>query len=199
MRKKSQAGFTLIEVMIASVTSMAILMPALVFMLRSYDWYASVESELMLNRKARQVFDVLANGARTNANGNDGTPNLYGFHGRQAAPSASSLRNNYKLRYISNNLTVFGDAIAAQTIICTGASTPLPDCTSATVGQSKSVTGWIGNAFDLNGSARTVAGRTVEVVITLTDPFQVQRAENPATATQTYHTILTLNRDTSDP
>ena len=197
MRKRAQAGFTLLEVMIASVTSMAVLMPALVFMLRSYDWYASVESELVLNRKARQVFDLIGNGARTSTNGNDGNPILYGFHGRHAAPTASSLRSNYKLQYTSNNLTVGGDELASQTITCTGSGVPLPDCSSS--GQSKTVTGWIGDAFTLNTSTRNIAGRTVEVTATLTDPFQAQRAEDAATATQTYRTILTLNRDTSDP
>ena len=197
MRKQAQAGFTLLEMMIASVTSMAVLMPALVFMLRSYDWYASVESDLMLNRKARQVFDVIGNGARASANGNDGSPNVYGIHGRHLAPNENALRSNYKFQYASNNLTVTGDAIATQTITCTGSGAPMPDCSSA--GQSKTVTGWMGDAFNLNASSRNVAGRTVEVTITLTDPFQAQRADNSATATQTYRTILTLTRDTADP
>jgi len=37
------------------------------------------------------------------------------------------------------------------------------------------------------------------VTLTLTDPFQAQRADNPATATQTYRMLFTLNRDTGDP
>ena len=197
MRKKAQAGFTLLEVMIASVASMAVLMPAMVFMLHSYDWYASVESELMLNRKARQVFDLIGNGARSSTNGNDGTPNLYGFHGRHSAPSVTSLRTDYQLQYRSNNLTISGDALPSQTITCTASGAPMPDCSSS--GQSKTVTGWIGNAFTLNTSTRNIAGRTVELTVTITDPFQAQRAQDPTTATQTYRTILTLNRDTGDP
>ena len=165
MRKKAQAGFTLLEVMFASVASMAVLMPALVFMLRSYDWYASVESELMLNRKARQVFDLIGNGARSSTNGNDGTPNLYGFHGRHSAPSVSALRTNYQLQYASNNLTVAGDALPSQSITCTGNGAPMPDCGSS--GQSKTVAGWIGNAFTLNTSTRNIAGRTVELTVTI--------------------------------
>ena len=197
MRKNTQAGFTLIEVMIASVTSMFVIMPALVFMFRSYDWYTSAESELMLNRKARQAFDLIGNGARGSANGNDGSPNLYGIRGRHLAPSKSSLRSSYKLQYTSNNLTVTGDTLASQTITCTGSGLPLPDCTSS--GQSKTVTGWIGNDFNVNTTARTVAGRTVEVTVTVTDPFQAQRADDPTTATQTYRTLFTLNRDATDP
>ena len=197
MRKRSQAGFTLLEVMIASVASMAVLMPALVFMRNAYDWYASVQSELMLNREARHVLDLIGNGARAATNGNDGTPNIYGIRGRKAAPSANSLRSNYKLQYVSNNLTVTGDALPSQTISCTAAARPLPDCSSA--GQNKTVTGWIGDSFKVTASARAIASRTVEVTVTLTDPFQAQRAANPATATQTYRTLFTLNLDAGDP
>jgi Tfp pilus assembly protein PilV len=197
MRRTTQAGFTLIEVMIASVTSMFVIMPALVFMFRSYDWYTSAESELMLNRKARQVFDLIGNGARGSANGNDGTPYLYGIRGRHAAPSQNTLRSNYRLQYSSNNLTITGDALASQTITCTGNGVPLPDCTSA--GQSKTVTGWIGNNFKVNSTNLSAAWRTVQVTVTLTDPFQAQRADDPTTATQTYRTLFTLNRDAADP
>jgi Tfp pilus assembly protein PilW len=197
MRKRAQAGFTLVEVMFASVASMAVLMPALVFMFRSYDWYATVESELMLNRKARQVFDVIGNGARASANGTDGTPNLYGLRGRKAAPAASSLRSSYNFQYASNNLTVTGDALSTQTITCTAAGVPLPDCASS--GDSKTVAGWIGDDFRVNTTGRIIAGRTVEVTVTLTDPFQAQRAYEASSATQTYRTVFTLNRDTVDP
>jgi hypothetical protein len=197
MRKSAQTGFTLIEVMIASVTSMFIIMPALVFMFRSYDWYASVESELMLNRKARQVFDLIGNGAKASTNGADGLPYLYGIHGRNAAPAAPSLRSNYTLQYASNNMTVTGDSVAAMTVTCRAAGAPMPDCSAA--GDSKTVAGWIGNDFSIDASSGSVNSRTVEVTLTLTDPFQAQRADNPATATQTYRTLLTLNRDTPDP
>jgi hypothetical protein len=37
------------------------------------------------------------------------------------------------------------------------------------------------------------------VVITVTDPFQAQRAADPRSATETYRTSFTLNRDTTDP
>ena len=90
-----------------------------------------------------------------------------------------------------------GDALPSQTISCTAATRPLPDCNSA--GQNKTVTGWIGNAFKVNTANRAIAGRTVEVTVTLTDPFQARRADNPATATQTYRTLFTLNRDMGDP
>ena len=197
MRKNAQAGFTLIEVMIASVTSMAVMMPALVFMFRSYDWYASVQSELTLNREARQVFDLLGNGARASVNGYDGMPYFYGIHGRKTAPTPASLRSNYTMQYSSNHMTMAGDSIASMTVTCTAAATPMPDCAAA--GDTKTVAGWIGKDFTVDATARSVNSRTTEVMVTLTDPFQAQRADNPATATQTYRMLFTLNRDTGDP
>jgi Tfp pilus assembly protein PilW len=197
MRKKAEAGFTLLEVMIASVTSMFVIMPALVFMFRSYDWYASVESELMLNRKARQVFDLIGNGAKSTVNGTDGMPYFYGIRGRKASPAAASLRSNYTLQYSSNNMTMLADSFASMTVTCTAAATPMPDCAAA--GDSKTVAGWIGNDFTIDQASRSAGSRTVEVMLTLTDPFQAQRADNPATATQTYRILFTHNRDTPDP
>ena len=196
MRKTSQAGFTLIEVMIASVASMAVIAPALAFMFDAYDWYAEVQSDLQLNREARQVFDLIGNGAKSATNGNDTKPYLYGIRGRKAKP-AGTLRTNYTLQYQSNNLTMMGDSIASMTVTCTAVDVPLPDCTAAN--QTKTVAGWIGDDLSLNSTNRSAGSRTVEVTVTLTDPFQAQRAANPATATETYRTVFTLNRDTTDP
>jgi len=52
---------------------------------------------------------------------------------------------------------------------------------------------------DFNAANRSVTGRTVETMVTISDPFQAQRAPNPAFASQTYRTIFTLNRDIADP
>ena len=195
MRRKSQAGFTLLEVMIASVASMAIIAPAIAVMFKTLDWYSEIQSAIALNRQARQAMDIIGNGAMATTNGNDGKPNLYGIRGRNSSPGGG-LRSNYKLQYQSNNLTVNGDSIASMTIACTAANLPLPDCPSA--GSNRTVTGWIGKNISLGGS-RSAANRTVEVILTVTDPFQAQRAVNPASATETYRTVYTLNRDTNDP
>jgi prepilin-type N-terminal cleavage/methylation domain-containing protein len=195
MKSKTQAGFTLVEVMIASVASMAMIAPAIAISLNAFNWYTEIQSAIALNREARQAMDVIGNGAAVTANGNDGEPNLYGIHGRNAAP-AGGLRSNYTLQYQSNNLTVSGDSIAGMTIACTAAGRPLPDCPST--GANRTVAGWLGNDVSLSAN-RSAAGRTVEVVITVTDPFQAQRAADPRSATETYRTSFTLNRDTTDP
>jgi hypothetical protein len=165
-------------------------------MLNAYNWYAEVQSELALNREARQVFDLIGNGAKSPTTGNDLTPYLYGLRGRNTTP-AGALRTNYALQYPSNNLTARGDSMAVMTITCTGVAVPLPDCTAAN--QTKTVSGWIGSDPLLNSATRSSGNRTVEVTVTVTDPFQAQRAVNPAMATETYRTVFTLNRDTADP
>lgn len=196
MRKPGQKGFTLLEVMFAATTGMFIMLPAIEIMFRSYAWYAEVQTQLTLNRQAREAFDVISNGGRLASNGNDGTPYVYGMHGRKSAPSGS-LRNNYTLSYLSNNLTLRGDTMASMTVTCSASAKPLPDCTAA--GQSKTVAGWIGNDASLTTSLRSINSRTVEVILTMVDPYEAQRMKVPANATTTYRTVLTLNRDETDP
>ena len=197
MRKKAQSGFTLIEVMIASVASMAVIVPAIAVMFNALDWYAEIQSQIAINRAAREAFDLIGDGARTATAGNDGKPYAYGLRGRKAKPTGA-LRNNYTLRYQSNNKTVDGASFASITVTCSAVAAPLPDCTAA--GQTKAVSGWIGSDVVLGTASRSIAsGRTVEATITITDPFAAQRLPNPAMATQTYRTVFTLNRDIADP
>jgi prepilin-type N-terminal cleavage/methylation domain-containing protein len=195
-RKQAQAGFTLIEVMIASVASMAVIAPAIAVMFNAFNWYAEIQSQIQLNREARQAFDLIGSGAKGGSNGNDSTPYLYGVRGRKLAP-LGPLRTNYRLQYQSNNLTVSGDTMAGMTLTCTGVAAPLPDCASA--GEAKTVTGWIGSDPSLNAATRSVVGRTVEMTITVSNPYQLQRTTNPASASEIYRTIYALNRDVADP
>ncbi len=195
MRKTAQAGFTLIEVMIASVASMAVIAPAIAVMFSAFNWYAEIQSQIALNREARQAFDLVGNGAKMNGNGNDASPYLYGMRGRKAAPGGT-LRSNYTLQYQSNNLTATGDSIAGMTVTCTSAGVPLPDCVGT---ETKTVAGWVGDDLSLNTASRSVTGRTVETMVTISDPFQAQRTPNSASASATYRTIFTLNRDIADP
>ena len=195
MRKARQKGFTLIEVMFAATTGLFVMLPAMEILFRSYAWYAEVQTLLTLNREAREAFDVVSNGGRLVTNGNDGTPYVYGVHGRKAAPSGS-LRNNYTLSYTSNNLNLRGDQMASMSIACTAAAKPLPDCA---VGQTKTVAGWIGSDATLTTSSRSINSRTVEITMTLVDPYEAQRIKVPANAAASYRTVLTLNRDETDP
>ena len=182
--------------MIVSVTSMAVLVPATAFMFDAFEWYSEVQSSLAINRQARLVFDLMQSGAKTATNGNDGKPYAYGLRGRKVAPTGT-LRSNYMLQYASNNKTVTGDSFATLTVTCTAVSVPLPDCSAAN--QTKAVTGWMGDDVLLNSITRSVKNRTVEVTVTITDPFQAQRATNSKFATEIFRTVVTLNRDEVDP
>jgi len=193
---RRQRGFTLLEVMIASAAGMLVMLPAVAMMLRVFTWYDDVQSKLALNRHARETIDIIGNGARLTSNGNDATPNAYGIRGRRLAPSGA-LRSNYRLQYSSNNLTVTPDSFGAMQVTCTAVAAPLPDCASA--GQVKTVEGWVGEDIGVNATTRSVASRTVEVMLTITDPYTAQRSDYPTAATERYRTAFTLNRDETDP
>lgn len=195
-RRKRQAGFTLMEIMVAVTVSATVLTPALALLFATLEWRDEAAATIRLNQQARLTFDVLANGARAGSNGTNGTPYIYGIRGRKVAPSGA-LRSNYSLQYVSNGLTVTGDTFAATTVTCTAAEQPLPDCTAA--GQVKTVTGYLGRDVTLDAVNRSVSGRTVEAAITVTDPFEARRLENPRLASETYRGVFTLNRDETDP
>jgi len=200
--RRAQAGFTLLELMIAAGAGMLVLLPATAMLFRMYEWRDAVEARLALNVHARETFDVIANGARMTSNGTDQTPNVYGVRGRRTAP-AGSLRTNYSLQYTSNGLTVLPDTRGTMQVTCTGAGLPLPDCASS--GESKTVEGWIGENVTLSTVSRSVksdesgSARTAELSFAITNPYAAQRAENASTATERYRTILSLNREESDP
>ena len=189
-----QRGFTLIELMFAAAATAVVIWAATGFLLKALSWYGELSAKIAINRHARETFDVLAYGGRSASTGNDGTMNVYGIRGRHQAPG-SGMRNNYALRYSSNNLTLTPDLAAPMTIACIAATNPMPDCG---VG-SQTVNGWLGSDIQLNTASRSVVNKTAEVTMTVMDPYEIQRAKNPATFADTYRTIFTLNRNENDP
>jgi hypothetical protein len=193
--RRSQRGFTLFEVLSATTAVMALAVPATYMLFHSFAWYTEVQSQLKLNREAREVSDILMNGARMTTNGNDGTPNIYGLRMRKTAP-VGSLRSNYVLNYPSNNLTATSSSVAGLTVACKAAGNPLPDCTGT---ETRTVQGWVGADVTLDSATRSIAGRTTEVSVTMVDPFQAQRMKNPAKAVERYRMVIFRNRDENDP
>ena len=193
-RLSSQRGFTLMEVMVSTSATAVVIAAASAFLLKFLAWYDELSAKIAINRHARETYEVLSLGGRSASTGNDGTKNAYGLRERIALPT-SSMRSNYALRYRSNNLTLTPDLTASMSITCTGTGTPIPDCGSGT----KTVTGWIGNAFTTNTSSRSVSNKTVEVTFTIMNPFQIQRAASPALFAENYHAIFTFNREEDDP
>jgi prepilin-type N-terminal cleavage/methylation domain-containing protein len=192
--KKSQAGFTFIELITASAASGIVILAATAFMLKATSWYGEVSAKIAINRHARETFDVLAFGGQSVNAGNDGTKNVYGIPQRRTAP-ASGLRSNYALQYTSNNLTLTPDTFAGMTIDCVSAANPLPDCGAG----SKTVQGWLGNDIQINTASRSVLNLTVETTIDVMNPYEIQRAENPVGFHEIYRTVFTLNREEADP
>jgi len=193
---RSQRGFTLMEVMVSTMATAVVIAAASAFLLRFLGWYDELSSRIAINRHARETYDVLSLGGVASTTVNDGTTNVYGLRGHFAAPT-SSMRSNYSLRYISNNLTLTPDLMASMSITCTGTATPMPDCTSG--GGTKTVKGWLGAAVSTNTSSRSVSNKTMEVTFTIMNPFQIQRAVSPAVFAENYHAIFTFNRDEDDP
>jgi prepilin-type N-terminal cleavage/methylation domain-containing protein len=193
---KSQRGFTLMEVMVSTMATAVVIAAASAFLLRFLAWYDELSAKIAMNRHARETYEVFSLGGLASATGNDGTKNVYGLRERSAPPT-SSMRTNYSVRYISNNLTLTPDLIAGMSVACTGTGVPLPDCTSG--GGTKTVKGWLGSHPQTNTSSRSVSNKTVEVTFTIMNPFEIQRAVSPSVFAESYHVIFTLNRDEDDP
>jgi type II secretory pathway pseudopilin PulG len=193
---RSQRGFTLMGVMVSTMATAVVIAAASAFLLRFLAWYDELSAKIAMNRHARETYEVFSLGGLASTTGNDGTKNVYGLRERFAPPT-SSMRTNYSVRYISNNLTLTPDLIAGMSLTCTGASVPLPDCTSG--GGTKTVTGWLGSHPQTNTSSRSVSNKTVEVTFTIMNPFEIQRAVSPSVFAENYHVIFTLNRNEDDP
>lgn len=193
---KSQRGFTLMEVMVSTMATATVIAAATAFLLRFLGWYDELSARIAINRHARETYELLSLGGVASTTGNDGTKNVYGLRGHFAAPTRS-MRSEYSLRYISNNLTLTPDLMAGMNITCTGTAVPIPDCTSGA--GTKAVKGWIGAAVNTNTSSRSVSNKTVEVTFTIMNPFQIQRAVSPSAFAENYHAIFTFNRDEDDP
>lgn len=197
---RRQRGFTLIELMMASIISFLLAMVCISLTRQSADLNSGLKARLRLNAQARQAFGVIADGGAlpSGTTGTDGTRNIYGLHGRYGAQTGASLRQNYRLTLSSNGNQAAGDSFASKTVTCTGAGTPLPDCTAA--GTAMTVNGWLGADPTVNQTNRSISGptvtnNTVEATITLTDPYRAVHAKLPANATDTYRNIFTANRD----
>jgi len=197
MTIRSQAGFSLMEMMSAATASGVIVLAASAFLIKSFSWMDEIRAKVEMNRHARETYDLLAFGAISSSTGKDGTKNLYGLRGFNNAP-ANGLRTTVNaLKYTSNRLTLTPDTVATMTITCKGVGIPVPDC--ADNHSTQSVGGWIGSDIKLDAGASSIKGITVKVTFSITDPFEAQRAYSPGQFTDTYYEVFTMNRDEADP
>lgn len=188
-RRTAQRGFTLFEVMVAVTISSAVLTPAMAMLFTTIEWSTQANSHIRLNQQARQMFDILGNGARMAEAGDDGVPYAYGLRGLDGVPPGK-WRKDYQLEFKSNKLTATSDGFALQHIDCSGTAAPLPSCKNDK--GHEHVRGYLAADPEIEDRDRSVDSRTVEISVTLTDPFQAQRLENPAEATETYRTVFSM-------
>jgi type II secretory pathway component PulJ len=190
-----EAGFTLIEVMIAGTLSLLVLLPGYAMLKNTYRFADVVQSRFQQNAQARQVIELLGDGSAqfgvvANARG---FAMVEGLRSRSAIPTGWTLRQSGQFTMTdSNNLVVSGDLVPSLTVQCSSAGVPIPDCTGA---ETRTVQGWLGR----DPTLVTSSGQTVGVGISITDPFRAQRLAKPSSsgpvgaATENYRTMFGLN------
>jgi len=189
-RRARQAGFTLLELMLASTLGLIVLIAALGILYDSTNIADVLRARVTLNAAARESFDLLLDG------GLAGTEEIFGLRGLGAAPAAAELQvtNGYRVRLLNNGaaLALEGPRTTAGTITCIAAGDPIPACAGA---GALTVEGYLGGPPVLNAS-RSINSRTQELELTLFNPYLLRRSDVTAQqAVEVYRTIFTLNRD----
>lgn len=86
MPRTNQAGFTLLELMLASTLGLIVLISALGVLYDSANIADVLRSRASLNAAARESFDLLLDG------GKSGTEEIFGLRGLEATPPAAELQ-----------------------------------------------------------------------------------------------------------
>lgn len=189
-RRQSQAGFTLIELMLASTLGLILLIAALGILYDSANIADVLRSRANLNAAARESFDLLLDG------GISGSQEIFGLRGLHAAPAGTDLQvpGGQRVRLLNNggSVALEGPRTAPATITCITAADPIPACAGA---GAMTVQGYLGGVPTLSG-ARSVATRTQALELLLFNPSLLRRTDvGGLQGIETYRTIFTLNRD----
>lgn len=190
MPRANQAGFTLIELMLASTLGLILLIAALGILYDSANIADVLRSRASLNTAARESFDLLLDG------GMSGTDEIFGLRGLDAAPPDTELEvpDGNRVRLLTNGAAIAleGPRSTAGNITCNGANDPVPYCIAA---GPLTVQGYLGGTPVLNGS-RSIANRTRELELTLFNPYLLRRSDvTTQQGIEIYRTIFTLNLD----
>lgn len=201
--RPDEAGFTLVEVLVAGSLVVLLALPAMSLLRATYGFVDSMQSRFRLDAEARQITTLLGDGSALLANagtstGSRGQAMVEGMHSRSvtsglspadAPPTGSQLSASFQFVLPDGGLTLAGDTFPTLSIACSGAATPLPACTGS---ETRTVAGWLGSAPTL-----TLSGQVMAVGLTLTDPFRAPHVANPASATETFRTMFNLNVETN--
>lgn len=204
--KDSERGFTLLEVLMASVLGGLLIIAAFGMLYDSIGIADVLRSRAQLNAAARESFDILLDGGVSNNVLDGGVSNnvdVYGLRGRAAAPLPAALNdianNNYRVRLQDDITTpptvaLSGSTVVTHTVSCTAIGDPLPACILGN--ENLAINGFLGGEPRVFSAARVVSNRTREIEITLANPYLLNRPDaTTAQSVEIYRTIFMLNGD----
>lgn len=185
--RRCDAGFTLVEAMIAGTIGVLVMLPAYALLRNTYATAFVVNSRFQRNAEARQMLTMIGEGSSGSAGGTF----VHGIRGQGTIPTnwAISLGGQLVIADLTTMATISGDKTPSITITCTAPATPVPACVAA--GMTLSTIGWLGAAPVVMSPT---SGRTATVGITVADPYQAARAgQTGSSAVDTYRSQFNLN------
>lgn len=182
-RLRRQRGFTLTELAFGGLIATGLSVVALELLLTSANVKMELDSQLRVNRAARQSLSIVAEG------GVDGGSTALGARAR-AGPPPVVLVDGEVLQMTSTGGTVTGDRNTPVTVTCVATGEPLPACTGP--GTTVVVDGHLAAQPAFQDQARSVTDRTVETEILVRDPWAATRGHGRV---ERYGTIHIYNAD----
>ena len=199
------AGFTLVETMLAGALGLSLALPAYALLNNTYGSATLLNSRFARDAEARQVLALLGEGSSSFGTLTDprGFTMVEGLRSHASIPSPYTLTSNgqfvmpdvttigglglgFGFGLPGSGPSISGDAVPSMTVTCTAAGVPMPACTGT---GTVTTQGWMGASPTL-----LQTGRTVAVEITVSDPFQARRQrQTAANVTDTYRTLFNLN------
>lgn len=207
-RPGHQSGFTLIEVMVASVTGLFIIAVSLTFLNQAAHMAQIMDTRMRLNSQARDFTRLLVDGGGNLNNvrlaGLRGSAEVSGAPTVTLAPSGNTLAPNGQRYQLSGadtgagsiGNTSFNSDELDVNINCTAANTPHQDCVAA---GTLTVTGYLNGSPTITAAGPAVArhcatgnrNSLAQIDWDLIDPSRLQR-ENEFIAEETSAHFSTL-------
>jgi Tfp pilus assembly protein PilW len=208
-----QAGFTVIELLVASTLGLGLMVVVSSIFFDAVRIADGLRSQLALNRDARVMFEILAYGAvQSGFNNTPATQDyVFGLRWRRSsgasgtgwgAPSSliettgGGTQREYRLALSPTDAapdgppagTLRSQEIPGFDVTCTGVDTPVQGCSS---GSTKRMKGYLQRDPGL-----TSTGRLREVTLNLLDPYGISiKSATQLDISAIYWTVFTLNVD----
>lgn len=195
-RATIRRGFTLVELMIASVIAAGLAYAGFEVLRLGMEFSAENEARLRINEQARASFRTLVEGGRAapGQSGDDGTRQVYGLRASVVTPSDTTASGG-QLLYQNNGLLLSGDEVPSFEVQCTGMGEPIATCPNAS--DTVTVRGWVQDV-SLDTASLAIDGRTIDVVLALADPMLLRRPTAKEGAASD-RIVLLVRRIADDP